>query len=42
MAYKGPKVHLRGFLTSKLDAYEWSDSLPGRVNLEANLQYPLF
>jgi hypothetical protein len=41
MAYKGPEVHLHGFLTSKLDAYKWSDSRPGRVNLEANLQYPL-
>lgn len=41
MAYKGPEVHLHDFLTSKLDAYECSDSRPGRVHLEANLQYPL-
>lgn len=40
MVYKGPEVH-HGFLTSKLDAYEWSYSRPGRVNLEANLRYPL-
>jgi hypothetical protein len=28
MAYKGPKVHLHSFLTSKLDACERSDSRP--------------